>query len=87
RHSEHSRHAQERQSRRSHAHGCQFPFLPPKSPDPNPTEMAFSKLKAHLCRIGARTFTDMSDALAEICELYSPQECWNYFKATGYVSS
>ncbi|WP_425412288.1 IS630 family transposase [Neptunicoccus sediminis] len=39
--------------------GCWFLFLPPYSPDLNPIEMAFSKLKAHLRRIGARTFTDM----------------------------
>jgi transposase len=48
--------------------------------------MAFSKLKAHLRRIGARTFTDMFNALAEICDLFSPLECWNYFKAAGYIS-
>ena len=40
--------------------GCWFLFLPPYSPDLNPIEMAFSKLKAHLRRIGARTFTDVS---------------------------
>jgi transposase len=49
-------------------------------------EMAFSKLKAHLRRIGARNFTDMFRALTEICELFSPDECWNDFKAAGYVS-
>ena len=52
-----------------------------------PIEMAFSKLKAHLRRIGARTFTDMFHALSEICDLYSPQECCNYFTAAGYVSN
>jgi len=87
RHSGHPRHAQERRSRRSHAPGCRFPFLPPYITDPNPMEMAFSKLKAHLCRIGARTFTDMFDALAEIRELRSPQKSWNDFKADGYISS
>jgi transposase len=58
--------------------GCWFLFLPPYSPDLNPIEMAFSKLKAHLRRIGARTFTDMFNAIAEICDLYSPEECWNF---------
>jgi len=38
-------------------HGCWFLNLPPYSPDLNPIEQAFSKLKAHLGRIGARTFT------------------------------
>lgn len=67
--------------------GCWFLYLPPYSPDLNPIEMAFSKLKAHLRRIGARTFTDMFNAIAEVCNLFSPDECWNYFKAAGYVSS
>lgn len=66
--------------------GCWFLFLPPYSPDLNPIEMAFSKLKAHLRRIGARTFTDMFKAIREVCDLYSPQECWNYFRAAGYAS-
>ena len=66
--------------------GCWFLFLPPYSPDLNPIEMAFSKLKAHLRRIGARTFTEGFNAIAEICDLYTQQECWNYFKAAGYVS-
>lgn len=49
-------------------------------------EMAFSKLKAHLRRIGARTFTDMFHALSDICDLYSQDECWIYFKAAGSAS-
>lgn len=66
--------------------GCWFLFLPPYSPDLNPIEMAFSKLKAHLRRIGARNFTDMFNALSEICDLYTVDECRNYFKAAGCVS-
>ena len=69
-----------------HEAGCWFLFLPSYSPDLNPIEMAFSKLKAHLRRIGARTFMDMFSALTDICDLFSPEECWNYFKAAGYVS-
>ena len=80
------------------AHGCWFLFLPPYSPDLNPLsgmrcmpcraviEMAFSKLKAHLRRIGARSFTGLFEALAETCDLYTPQECWNYFCEAGYAS-
>jgi transposase len=52
-----------------HKAGCWFLFLPPYSPDLNPIEMAFSKLKAHLRRIGARTFTDLFSAIAEIYDL------------------
>ena len=67
--------------------GCWFLYLPPYSPDLNPIEMAFSKLKAHLRRIGARTFDQMFDALTEICELFTPDECWNFFCEAGYASS
>ena len=66
--------------------GCWFLYLPPYSPDLNPIEMAFSKLKAHLRRIGARTFDQRFEALAEVCNLFTPQECWNYFCEAGYGS-
>jgi transposase len=69
------------------AHGCWFLYLPPYSPDLNPIEQAFSKLKAHLRRIGARTFTEVFKAIGDVCNLYSPNECWNYFKAAGDVSN
>ena len=64
--------------------GCWFLFLPAYSPDLNPIEMAFSKLKAHLRRIGARTIETLNDAIADVLDLYSPEECSNYFNATGY---
>ena len=67
--------------------GCWFLYLPPYSPDLNPIERAFSKLKAHLRRIGARTFDQMFDALTEICNLFTPDECWNFFCEAGYGSS
>lgn len=44
-------------------HGCWFLFLPPYSPDLNPIEQAFSKLKAHLRSMRARTFDDLIDAI------------------------
>lgn len=62
---------------------CWFLFLPPYSPDLNPIEMTFSKLKAHLRRIGARTFTAILHTLAEVCDLFSPSGGWNDFKAAG----
>ena len=65
--------------------GAWFLFLPKYSPDLNPIEMAFSKLKAHLRRIGARTIDDLWRAVGSICDLYSPEECLNYFKAAGYA--
>ena len=71
--------------------GCWFLYLPPYSPDFNPIEMAFSKLKALLRKAllrkaGARTFTDLFEALGNICDLFTPTECWNYFKAAGNAS-
>lgn len=67
--------------------GAWFLFLPPYSPDLNPIEMAFAKLKAHLRRIGARTIDALCKAVGDICDLYSPDECWNYLRAAGYASN
>lgn len=66
--------------------GAWFLFLPPYSPDLNPIEMAFSKLKAHLRRIGARTIDELWRAVGTICRLYTQEECWNYLKEAGYVA-
>lgn len=66
--------------------GCWFLFLPPYSPDLNPIEQAFAKLKAHLRRIGARTYDALIDALGDVCGLYQPSECQNFLKAAGYAS-
>ena len=66
-------------------HKCWFLFLPPYSPDLNPIEMAFSKLKAHLRKIGARTFDALIKALGDICDMFSPQECWYFPMAAGYA--
>ncbi len=60
-------------------HGCWFLYLPPYSPDLNPIKQAFSKLKAHMRRIGARTLTEAFKAIGSICDLYDPEECWNYY--------
>ena len=68
------------------ARGCWFLFLPSYSPDLNPIEMAFAKLKAHLRSIGARTFDQVIEAIGEICNMFTPDKCWNYFRATGYTS-
>ncbi len=68
-------------------HQCWFLFLSPYSPDLNPIEMAFSKLKSQLRRIGARTFDALIKALGELCDLFTPQECWNFFNAAGYVAT
>lgn len=69
------------------ARGCWFLYLPPYSPDLNPIEMAFAKLKAHLRRVGARTFDQLIQALGDICDLFSPEECWNFLQHAGYAST
>jgi transposase len=66
------------------ARGAWMLFLPQYSPDLNPIEQAFSKLKAHLRKIAARTFNALIEAIGDICDLFKPAECWNYFKAAGY---
>jgi transposase len=66
--------------------GAWFLFLPAYSPDLNPIEQAFSKLKAHLRKAQARTLEALWRAVGDICDLFEPQECWNYLKAAGYAS-
>lgn len=66
--------------------GAKLFFLPPYSPDLNPIEMAFAKLKAHLRRIGARTIEAIWQAIGDICAIYTEQECCNYLKQAGYAS-
>ena len=66
------------------AKGAWVLFLPPYSPDLNPIEMAFAKLKAHLRARAIRTIEGLWQAIGDICDLYSPEECRNYFKAAGY---
>lgn len=68
------------------ARGAWMLFLPQYSPDLNPIEMAFSKLKAHLRKAAARTFDVLIDAIGDICRLYEPDECSNYFAKAGYGS-
>lgn len=68
------------------AQGNWMLFLPPYSPDLNPIEMAYSKLKAHLRRLKARTFDALFKSVAQTCELFPPEECLNFFKAAGYVA-
>ncbi len=81
-----STHKSHRAAQALRARGCWFLFLPPYSPDLNPIEMAFSKLKAHLRRVGARTFDALFDALSDICDLFDPDQCWDFLKAAGYAS-
>ena len=64
--------------------GAYLLYLPPYSPDLNPIEQAFSKLKARLRSVSARTVDDLWAAIAEIIEHFPPEECANYFRNSGY---
>ncbi len=64
--------------------GAELRFLPPYSPDFNPIEKAFSKMKAHLRKAAERTIHGLWNAIGRILDLYTPQECANYFSACGY---
>lgn len=66
------------------AAGARLLYLPPYSPDFNPIEMAFSKLKALLRKAAARTIPDLWDAIADAIEAFTPAECEKYFAAAGY---
>lgn len=64
--------------------GCQLQFLPPYSPDFNPIENAFSKLKAHLRAKAERSVGALWNTVGDIVKLFEPNECANYFRAAGY---
>jgi transposase len=81
------------------ARGAWILFLPRYSPDLNPIEKAFAKLKALLRKAKARSYDDLWKAVGQVCEyddlwkavgqvceLFTPNECWNYFKATRCVA-
>jgi len=79
-----SSHKSQRAESLIRSRGAWLLFLPPYSPDLNPIEMAFSKLKARLRATAARTIDDLWKAIGSICSLFSPDECSNYFTAAGY---
>ena len=77
--------------------GCWFLPLPPYSPDLNPIEinrafsrtngvhaLIFAKLKALLRKAAARTYNDLWKAVGQVCDLFTEDECLNYFIAAGY---
>ena len=66
------------------AAGATVRFLPPYSPDFNPIEKAFSKLKAMLRKAAERTVDALWNAIGRLIDLFTPNECDNYFAACGY---
>jgi transposase len=66
------------------AAGASLLYLPPYSPDFNPIENAFAKLKALLRKAAERTVEGLWAAIGRLIDLFTPQECANYFSAAGY---
>ncbi|MES0217219.1 IS630 family transposase [Mesorhizobium sp. C280B] len=66
------------------AAGASLLYLPPYSPDFNPIENAFAKLKALLRAKAERTITALWNTVGSVLDLFTPAECANYFKAAGY---
>ena len=64
--------------------GASLLYLPPYSPDFNPIENAFAKLKALLRKTAARTIPSLWDAIGRLIDTFTPAECANYFAAAGY---
>ena len=67
--------------------GASLAYLPPYSPDLNPIEIAFAKLKALLREAAQRTIAGLWTAIGQLLDSFTPQECRNYFAAAGYEPS
>jgi putative transposase len=66
------------------AAGAKLFFLPKYSPDLNPIEQVFAKLKHLLRKAAARTFDGISAAIGDLLDSFTPEECRNYFSNSGY---
>ena len=76
------------QARRAiEARGAQLRFLPAYSPDLNPIEMLFAKIKSIVRSAQARCFDTLCNAIKQALETVKPQECSNYLKHAGYQST
>lgn len=65
--------------------GAELAFLPPYSPDLNPIEMIFSKVKQALRSLACRTREHLWDAMQGVLDLVTPTDAGNCFKACGYT--
>ena len=66
------------------ARGATIRYLPPYSPDPNPIEKMFAKLKALLRKAAKRTVDSLWAEIGQLLSAISPAECQNYFASSGY---
>ena len=67
------------------ARGAKVLYLPPYSPDLNPIEQAFAKLKALLRKAAERTIEGLWKKIGELLDTFSRSECLNYFRNSGYA--
>lgn len=67
------------------AHGATLKYLPPYSPDLNPIEQVFAKVKALLRQAAERTVDQLWQTLGKLLDEIQVEECRNYFKNAGYV--
>jgi transposase len=67
--------------------GARLMYLPPYSPDLNPIEMAFAKLKTLLRKLDARTIETTWRGIGTLLDTFTPDECANYFRNSGYASA
>jgi len=67
--------------------GVEFRFLPPYSPDLNPIEQAFAKLKAHLRKAQERSIDAPWQRIGTVLDLFKSVECANFFANSGYARS
>lgn len=68
-------------------HGASIEYLPAYSPDLNPIEMAFSKLKAYLKKQAVDTLEKITTATAQALDTFTPTHCSNFFKHANYAST
>jgi transposase len=68
------------------ATGARLFFLPPYSPDLNPIEQVFAKLKTLLRKASERTVEATWRRIGSLLQAFTPQECANYFRNAGYAS-
>jgi transposase len=67
------------------ARGATLKYLPPYSPDLNPIEQVFAKLKALLRKAAERSYDTLCQAIGQIMTQFHAEECLNDFKNSGYV--
>jgi len=67
------------------ARGAHLLYLPPYSPDFNPIEQLFAKLKALLRKAAERSTPALWDRIGDILKTIASDECWNYFRHAGYA--